>query len=154
MDTKVTLAYGVFNLTLEGSEAFVEAQLNKWAEKIPSVTLARASGAGASDAPDRTDSSAVNGPQGQAPANGDEVAKKPRKMAAKTGGPSCASRIRTLAEEGFFATPKKAADIGEKLKEKATPYEGKHIAAALISIVQKGQLRRVSDGGVWTYVNP
>lgn len=150
MDTKATLVYGAFNLTLEGKEAFVDAQLNKWAERIPGVLATPHSGA------DTLGGGAQPGSatQAQQSPGSEDPAKKPKKAAAKSSGPSCASRIRTLIDETFFVSPRKANEVGEKLKEKATPYEGKHVAAALISVVQSGKLRRVSDGGVWAYVNP
>lgn len=139
-NTKATLAYGDFKLDLEGPEEFVTAQLAEWRTQMPM----RSVGLKASAEPDKS------------AANDSEIApseKKARKV-VKTGGPSCGSRVRALIDESFFATPKTAGQIGDRLREKATPYEGKNIAAALIHTVQAGHLRRVKADGVWTYVNP
>ncbi|HEY0414004.1 MAG TPA: hypothetical protein VGD66_12780 [Allosphingosinicella sp.] len=79
-------------------------------------------------------------------------AKKPRRRGKS--GPSCASRIQALKEEGYFSDLRSASEVGTKLREKGTAYEGKHIAASLIDLVRRGVLRRVSEGGSWSYQNP
>ena len=79
-----------------------------------------------------------------------------RKGAAKKrGGPSCASRILSIKEGGFFSSGRKAGDIVDKLAELATPYEAKHVAAALHHLTKTGRLRRLrgSDGD-WSYIVP
>ncbi len=143
-NTKASLAYGDFKLDLEGPEDFVTAQLAEWRAQMPLRGIGLKIGA---DADKQSANDRIDG-EGTAPAE-----KKQRKV-VKTGGPSCGSRIRTLIEESFFTTPKTAGQIGDRLREKATPYERKNIAAAVIHTVQAGQLRRVKADGVWTYVNP
>lgn len=78
--------------------------------------------------------------------------KKTRRR-ARTGGPSCASRIEALKGEGFFKEPRSNAEIGKKLKERGTTYQSKNIAAALNSLTKSGKLRRFDEGG-WKYQNP
>lgn len=141
-NTKASLVYGDFRLDLEGPVEFVSAQLAEWRAQMPARPVALK----VTPEVDTSESS-------EAPAAPTVAEKKTRKV-VKSGGPSCGARVRTLIEESFFASPQTAGQVGDRLKEKATPYEGKHIAAALIHTVQAGQLRRVKTDGVWTYVNP
>lgn len=69
------------------------------------------------------------------------------------GGPSCASRIESIKEEGFFKEPKGAAEVREKLKERGTTYASNNIAAALTNLTKASKLRRFNDKG-WKYQNP
>jgi hypothetical protein len=87
---------------------------------------------------------------------GATIAEEPRKARKRTknSGPSCASRIDSLKADHFFDELRSSKDIGDKLREKGTAYEGKHVAAALISMTAGGKLRRVLEGGVWKYQNP
>lgn len=93
-------------------------------------------------------------------AKGEEAATtEPRKpsrgVGRKRNGPSCASRIIEIKKGAFFSSARKTAEVMEKLKELATPYEAKHVAASLIDLVKRGELRRVKgESGEWTYVNP
>jgi hypothetical protein len=82
-----------------------------------------------------------------------EEPKKARKR-SKISGPSCASRIESLKSERFFDQLRSSKEVGDKLREKGTAYEGKHVAAALINMTAGGKLRRVQEGGVWKYQNP
>lgn len=138
MNTKATLVYGDFKLELEGNQDFVADQLQNWRSTMPQPSAPHATKPAAND-------------QAEKPEVG---ADKPRRQASKNVGPSCAERIRTLIDEKFFEQPRKADEVGTRLREKATPYEGKHIAAALIYVVQSGKLRRVKAEGTWSYVNP
>lgn len=73
----------------------------------------------------------------------------------KRGGPSCGSRIVALIESDFFGTARRANEVVDKLKELATPYEAKHVAAALNHLTKTGRLRRLKGpDGDWNYVNP
>jgi hypothetical protein len=100
-----------------------------------------------------------------ADATGGEAATKEQAATAKAGrtgnrkgrrasGPSCASRIETLHAEGYFDAPRTPSEVTEKLRERATPYELKHVAAALFDVTQRGTLRRVQKDGAWIYVKP
>ncbi len=147
MTTKANLAYGEFKLELEGSEAFVVSQLDTFGAKIPQLKglASNLSKGGGEDAPDLPEESEVDLPKEE---------KKPRRAAAKSNGPSCGARIRTLIDDGFFDSIKKSGEIGDKLKEKATPYEAKHVSAALINMTKAGKLRRIKQDKVWVYVKP
>lgn len=90
---------------------------------------------------------------GSKPKPASDEAKKARKR-TKSSGPSCASRIEALKAEKFFDQLRSSKDVGEKLREKGTAYEGKHVAAALINMTAGGKLRRVQQGGGWKYQNP
>jgi hypothetical protein len=85
---------------------------------------------------------------------GSQIQENKRNGAKKRVGTSCGSRIAAIQEGGFFTSPKKAIEVVEKLVELATPYEGKHVAAALIYMTSTGKLRRLKEGGEWAYVNP
>lgn len=100
-------------------------------------------------------SSRISSPT-QEDATEDDAEEKPRKTRrkAKSTGPSCASRILALKQENFFDALRTATDVGEKLREKGTAYEGKHVAAALLDLVKRGLIRRVSQNGSWSYQNP
>lgn len=95
-----------------------------------------------------------SGGQGDVRENGDETppAKKARRR-VKTTGPSCASRIRNLKDEGFFKAARSAGEVKEKLREKGTTYASKNVAAALNDVIKSGELRRFDEGG-WQYQNP
>jgi hypothetical protein len=55
----------------------------------------------------------------------------------------------------FFEIPRKSGEVVEKLIELATPYEPKHVAAALRDLTKASKIRRLKDSeGDWTYVNP
>lgn len=146
MTTKAHLAYGEFRLELEGSETFVVSQLDVFGAKIPSLKPISPS----ASVPDGSEAGGTLD-ENDLPIKEE---KKPRRAPVKNGGPSCASRIKALIDENFFDSVKKSSDIAERLKEKATPYEGKHISAAVINLTKSGKLRRVKQDGVWVYVKP
>ncbi|WP_395612952.1 hypothetical protein [Allosphingosinicella sp.] len=78
---------------------------------------------------------------------------KRAKRRPRTGGPSCAGRIESIKDEGFFKQPKAAAEVREKLKEKGTTYGSNNVAAALNNLTKAGKLRRFNENG-WKYQNP
>jgi hypothetical protein len=77
-----------------------------------------------------------------------------KKATSKKSGPSCGDRVRELKSEGFFSEPRTSQDVQAALKERATPYDTKHISAALIYQVGTKNLRRIQKGETWLYVNP
>jgi hypothetical protein len=81
-----------------------------------------------------------------------ETTKKTRRR-TRAGGPSCASRIEAVKDEGFFKQAKSAGEVRAKLKERGTTYPSKNIAAALNNLTKSGKLRRFDEGG-WKYENP
>ena len=78
--------------------------------------------------------------------------KSPRRR--KSAGPSCASRIKELQDDGFFALPRVVGEVKEKLSEKGATYENKHVAAALTQLTQSSVLRRFKEEKTWHYQNP
>lgn len=72
----------------------------------------------------------------------------------KAGGPSCASRIEILKDEGFFGAARSPAEVREKLSEKGSTYESKNVAAALTDLIKAAKLRRFKDNGNWMYQKP
>lgn len=86
-----------------------------------------------------------------------EVAEKSqgkRRQTVKRGGPSCASRIQELKDDGFFADLRETKAISDALASKGYNYEGKHIAASLLDLTKRGSLRRIKKDGNWVYQNP
>jgi hypothetical protein len=83
----------------------------------------------------------------------DEAEKKKRTTPKKTG-PSCSNRIAELKTENFFTNLRDAKSISDALAERGHHYESKHIAAALIAMTKRGELRRVKNDGAWAYQNP
>ena len=140
MPSKVVLKLGDAEIEIEGDDAFIAERMSEF-YKFASTNPVTQKDNSSDDVADRApppDSS------------------KKRQQKKRNGGPSCASRIDELKkDENFFSVPRSASEIGVKLSEKATPYEGKHIAAALISLTQRGALRRVKgEEGKWVYINP
>lgn len=81
-----------------------------------------------------------------------DAAKKPRRK-TRAGGPSCASRILEIKDEGFFKEPKSPREVREKLKERGTTYASNQIAASLVDMTKGRKLRRFNENG-WKYQNP
>jgi hypothetical protein len=94
----------------------------------------------------------VDNGQISAPSPEGDTAKKTRRK-PRAGGPSCASRIQAIQDEGFFKVPKSAADVRDKLKERGTTYASKNIAASLTDLTKRAKLRRFNENG-WKYQNP
>lgn len=92
--------------------------------------------------------------ENEKPQNG-SGSQNPRRQVNKKSGPSCAARIAAIDDGKFFQSPRKASDVAEKLAELATPYEGKHVSAALIHMTKTGKLRRLKAAdSEWAYINP
>jgi hypothetical protein len=127
---KISLREGLIDL--EGSEEFVAKYL-EWAHTKLGMPIPEAEPVAAKKKP------------------GGGTAKK---SSGAKGGPSCSSRIEALLSEKFFDKPKLANEIAKRLEEKATPYAGNHIAAALQSLTKRGTLRRVKGEGGWQYMRP
>ena len=145
MAARLSINFAAGTIEADGSEEFVDriyADLKDLLlSKYSGIQIARPLGGGA----DRADD------------GGEEDSEdKPRKTRRKTksSGPSCAARILVLKDEGFFGSLRSATEVGDKLREKGTAYEGKHVAAALLDLVKRGQVRRVNQGGSWAYQNP
>lgn len=82
-----------------------------------------------------------------------------RKSASKTkpvkkGGPSCASRIVDLKTAKFFTNLREGKAVGDALAAKGHNYQSNQIAASLMNMTKRGELRRVKKDGSWFYQNP
>jgi len=88
----------------------------------------------------------------------DEVTEAPKpkqqRRSTRRSGPSCMSRIEALKDDKFFNELRTSNEIGAKLREKGTAYEGKRVAAALHNLTAARKLRRIQEDGVWKYQNP
>jgi hypothetical protein len=144
MNSRLSINLSAGIIEAEGTAEFIEHVYADLRETIikRSGDVRPAHSAGPAGADDKNESESE-----------ESKSKKPRRR-GKASGPSCASRILTLKEEGYFSELRSAGDVGAKLREKGTAYEGKHIAASLIDLVKRGVLRRVSEGGSWSYQNP
>jgi hypothetical protein len=140
MTSKVVLRLGDAELEVEGDDEFIAKRTEEFYKFAAANPVS-------SPKPAEVDKSEAEDSAGST---------KKRAPKKRATGPSCASRIEELKkDEDFFSQPRTSSEIGDKLSEKATPYEGKHIAAALISLTQRGALRRVKgEEGKWQYVNP
>jgi hypothetical protein len=67
-------------------------------------------------------------------------------------------RILSLRDVGFFEDPKTAEDIRDELKTRGHPYSIDRVSVALLRLVRKRQLRRLTEERekkeVYVYVNP
>ena len=79
---------------------------------------------------------------------------KAKQVRRRKGGPSCASKITILKEEDFFAEPRSPSEVKDKLAERASTYESKHVAAALADLIKSSRLRRFKKDGNYMYQNP
>jgi hypothetical protein len=137
---KVDFGAGV--LEVEAPEKFVESHLDRIERLISSIGRPAVS----PHPPEQALNSAAE--VGDGSLKGKKRAKPPR------NGPSCPDRILSLKTDSFFSSPKTIDDVGIALRERATPYAKKNISAALFNMTQRGDLRRVTAGDQFEYVNP
>lgn len=77
---------------------------------------------------------------------------KRRKVSAPPKGQSCAARILTLKEEGFFKDHRSATEIVEGLKGKGWTHAPNQVGAALTQMFTRGVIQRTKEGnGSWKY---
>lgn len=125
-------------IQVEGEEKFVERVYADFRELL----VKQLSG---------VDLTPASNPENQAQ---DEPKPKSSRKGGKRSGPSCASRIDGLKSEGFFDALRTGKEVSDKLREKGTAYEGKHVAAALLNMTSSNKLRRVKEDGGWKYQRP
>jgi hypothetical protein len=145
VSARLSINFAAGTIEADGSEQFV----NSIYTDLKDLVVSRYSQVKIGTVPD---SPAVNLEEISTDDTAEKIRKPRRKL--KVAGPSCASRILVLKDEGFFGTLRSATEVGEKLREKGTAYEAKHIAASLLDLVKRGQVRRVSQSGNWAYQNP
>jgi hypothetical protein len=147
MSTRLTVNLSTGVIEAEGELEFVQGIYDDLRDVILKKSAALPS------APSAASPVASNEAEEGEESSGMKVRKPPRRR-GKISGPSCASRIVALKDEEYFSELRSAGDVGAKLREKGTAYEAKHVAASLIDLVKRGALRRVQDGGSWSYQNP
>lgn len=133
----VNLHQGI--LDVEGDQAFVEKMLAEFKSNLSKFVE--------KPAPSET-------PDNGGGANGGGKKARQKTSGGKKGGPSCAERISAIKQEGFFKALRTGKEIREKLEEKGTAYASNQVAAALIHMVKRNDLRRVKKDGSWWYQNP
>lgn len=140
MNTKLHINISQGLIEVEGEEKFVREIYNDFksdiAKQFGKTTVATGKKSGAKSSGEL------------------DSAKKTTKRRPKTSGPSCASRVLELKEEKFFDQPRTSKEVKDKLDEKGKIYEGKHVSAALIHLVNNGSLRRTKKDGVWIHTIP
>lgn len=146
MNTRLTINLATGIIEAEGDAEFVRGIYSDLRDTI----LKRASVAPMRSVDPPVDRSDKPDDEGESAGSAGRKARR----RGKASGPSCASRIVGLKDEGYFSELRSAGDVGAKLREKGTAYEGKHVAASLIDLVKRGALRRVSQAGSWSYQNP
>lgn len=140
METKAAVQFGALSLSLEGSEAFVSQQLDRFSDLIVKHAGELASPEDAPAAADVVEAA----PPG----------KQRKARSAGSGGTGCNSKVRAMLAEGFFSVPRSTKDVVEKLREQATPYASNRVSAALIALARGRHLRRHQEGGDWLYLVP
>lgn len=137
-------------IDIEGEKGFVEGLL---AKLFPLVEKA---GFGSRPTNAKIDQGGdVNEPPQaeEAPQEQNGKAKNKRKRSsAPPRGQSCASRILTLKEEGFFKGHRSTAEIVEGLKGKGWTHAGNQVGAALTHMFERGDIQRTKEGNSsWKY---
>lgn len=86
------------------------------------------------------------------PEQNNKAKSKRRKGAAPPKGQSCAARILTLKEEGFFKSHRDTSDIVEGLRGKGWTHKANQVGAALTNMFERGDLQRTKEGNSsWKY---
>lgn len=139
METRASVQFGELSISLEGSETFVSAQLERFSELIinHASELGAPSPDGSEDIPDAKE---VN------------PGKQKKTRSTSGSGAGCNAKVTELFAEGYFKTPRLTGQIVDKLRENATPYPSNKISAALISMTKRRKLRRYQEGGEWIYI--
>jgi hypothetical protein len=89
----------------------------------------------------------------QPPADQNEKGKtRKRRVNAPPKGQSCADRMSTLKQEGFFKTKRTIGEIIEGLEGKGWTHNGNQVGAALTNMFGRGDIQRTKEGGgSWKY---
>lgn len=91
---------------------------------------------------------------------GEVSRKRPTEREVTVATSTVQGRISSLKEVGFFDDIRTAEEVRDKLKMEGHPYSIDRISVALLRLVRKRKLRRLSEekekgkGKVYVYVNP
>lgn len=91
-------------------------------------------------------------PQAAETGDGAKPRQKKRRGSAPPKGQSCADRITTLKDAGFFKEHRSVADIVGGLKVKGWTHNGNQVGAALTHMFGRGDIQRTKEGdSAWMY---
>jgi hypothetical protein len=135
---------------IEGEKEFVEGLLAKVFPLLEAAGFgSRPPNNDGATGDQSNDSSQADQPP--ADQNGKGKAKK-RRVNAPPKGQSCADRITTLKQGGFFKDHKSVADIVAGLKVKGWTHNGNQVGAALTHMFGRGDIQRTKEGdSAWMY---
>ncbi len=146
-NTKVHINSKALTIEIEGEDDFVRTYLDRLLpilERIGSASGNAASGQETVGGTDIVD----NG--GQTIESGQRKSRKLR-PSARSAGPSCRQRIKTLRDTGFFSEPHGIAEIVEKLKLDGHVYSLNQVGAALSTMSGRGEIHRKTVNGRYRY---
>jgi hypothetical protein len=137
-------------IEIEGEKDFVEGLLSKIFPMIEEAGFGSRPRSPNSRVDDQEDPS-TNNEAGTESDNGKSRVKRRRGSPAPKGQ-SCADRIVSLKDSGFFKQHRVGGDIVAGLAAKGWTYKSNQVAAATGALFDRGQLQRTKDGkGPWTY---
>lgn len=87
---------------------------------------------------------------GGSTASNERLSRPRRAMKVKTS-PTTADRIRELIAEGFFDKPKGLAELKAGLEQQGYFYPITTLAARILGLVKRRELRRIKEGKRWRY---
>ncbi|ODT47083.1 MAG: hypothetical protein BGO80_17605 [Devosia sp. 63-57] len=133
---------------IEGEKEFVEGLLAKLFPLLED--------AGFGSRPPNGTSVQIDSAPGEAEDGAAEPTLKPkakrRRVSAPPKGQSCAARILTLRDEGFFKDHRSSTEIVEGLKSKGWTHAPNQVGAALTQMFARGDIQRTKEGnGAWKY---
>lgn len=137
-------------IDIEGEKEFVEGLLAKL------FPLVEGAGFGSRPPnPNRATADEVEDagqPEEVASEQGGKTKLKKRRAIAPPKGQSCAARMSTLRDEGYFKEHRSVTDIVEGLKSKGWTHNGNQVGAALTNMFGRGDIQRTKEGNsAWKY---
>lgn len=147
MTTRIRIDAVAGVVELEGEREFVEAQLERLLPLIETGGFATRAEV-KHEPPDPTRDGATNG-SGAETQSGKRG--KPRKRTIPPKGHSCADRMMTLRNEGFFKNHQTAAQIVSELEKKGWTHQANQVAAAGTNMFNRGDIQRTKTGRSWEY---
>lgn len=140
-------------IEVEGEKDFVEAQLDKLMPLILACGFGTrpAAAHAAEQVAEAVDQSVALAPEnGKAtPQNGAKKSKRSVNRPPK--GHSCADRITTLKESGFFKSQKTPSEIVEALAKKGWTHNSSQVSAAAGVMFNRGDIQRTKVGNGFAY---
>ena len=133
-------------LELEGDKAFIEAQLEKL------LPLIESAGFGTNPVGESLRSDPANTRAHDTPADETNTSKRTKRGGSRPPkGHSCAARMMTLREDGFFKQHRTPAAVVEGLAAKGWTHNGNQVAAAGLNMFNRGDIQRTKRGRGFQY---